>query len=99
MPPCRARRIHEFVAHAGCATACAAFGRRSCSVLATGGDDRRVNVWAIGNPAPLLTLQVRDVMGCAARRGGEAAARLAARASKGGDLRLERAEQSALPRR
>lgn len=52
----RARKIHEFVAHAGAEVSCAAFGRKSCSVLATGADDRRVNVWAIGNPAPLLSL-------------------------------------------
>ena len=35
---------------------CVSLGRRSFKVLATGGEDRKVNVWALGRPNALLSL-------------------------------------------
>lgn len=65
--PTRARRVprgtparptaagppDEFPAHAGSVN-CLKIGRKSSGVLVTGGDDRKVNVWAIGKPAAIL---------------------------------------------
>ena len=42
----RASRLHEFVAHEATVN-CLQIGRKSASVMVTGGDDKRVNVWAI----------------------------------------------------
>ena len=33
---------------------CVRIGRRSSGVMVTGGDDKRVNMWAIGKPHALL---------------------------------------------
>lgn len=49
------RKVSEFVAHAGNVN-CASFGLRSGQVLATGGDDKKVNVWRVGSPACVWTL-------------------------------------------
>ena len=46
-------RLQEFVAHASNVNALH-IGRRSGSLLATGGDDLKVNVWAIGKPHALV---------------------------------------------
>ncbi|KAF2347815.1 WD40 repeat, partial [Trinorchestia longiramus] len=43
----------EFVAHAG-AVNCLALGHKSGRVLATGGDDKKVNLWAVGKPNCIL---------------------------------------------
>jgi hypothetical protein len=43
----------EFAAHAS-AVNCLRIGRKSAGVLVTGGEDRKVNVWAIGKPAAIL---------------------------------------------
>ncbi|CAB1105812.1 unnamed protein product [Ectocarpus sp. CCAP 1310/34] len=48
-------KAHEFVAHAG-KTNCVAVGPRSGQVLATGGDDKRVNVWRIGRASSIWSL-------------------------------------------
>jgi hypothetical protein len=52
----------EFAAHAG-AVNCLKIGRKSSGVLVTGGDDRKVNVWAIGKPNAIL---VRGAAHCMA---------------------------------
>jgi WD40 repeat protein len=33
---------------------CVALGRKSARVLATGGDDKKVNLWAVGKPNCIL---------------------------------------------
>jgi hypothetical protein len=43
----------EFAAHAG-AVNCLKIGRKSSGVLVTGGEDKKVNVWAIGRAAPIM---------------------------------------------
>ena len=48
-----ARAADEFAAHSG-AVNCLKIGRKSSGVLVTGGDDRKVNVWAIGKPNAIL---------------------------------------------
>jgi katanin p80 WD40 repeat-containing subunit B1 len=48
-------KFQEFAAHSG-NVQCVSVGRRSFKVLATGGDDRKVNVWALGKPNALLSL-------------------------------------------
>ncbi|RRT85043.1 hypothetical protein B296_00006209, partial [Ensete ventricosum] len=45
--------IEEFVAHAADVN-CVAIGKKSSRVFVTGGADRKVNLWAIGKPTPLL---------------------------------------------
>ena len=39
----------EFVAH-GATVNCLALGHKSGRVLVTGGDDKKVNLWAVGKP-------------------------------------------------
>ena len=48
-------RIHEFAAHATNVN-CVAVGPLSGQVLATGGDDKRVNVWRVGNSASVWSM-------------------------------------------
>ncbi|KAK9824729.1 hypothetical protein WJX74_001799 [Apatococcus lobatus] len=51
----RACKLQEFTAH-GSAVTCLQLGRKTAGVLVTGGEDKRVNVWALGKPVPQLTL-------------------------------------------
>jgi hypothetical protein len=63
--PALTRRLHrpraspaeDFVAHASTVN-CVRIGRRSSGVMVTGGDDKRVNMWAIGKPHALLVRAV-----------------------------------------
>lgn len=43
----------EFVAHASSVN-CLKIGRKSSRVLVTGGEDHKVNLWAIGKPNAIL---------------------------------------------
>ncbi|KAL7636527.1 UNVERIFIED_CONTAM: hypothetical protein RMT77_013302 [Armadillidium vulgare] len=45
----------EFVAH-GANVNCLALGQKSGRVLVTGGDDKKVNLWAVGKPNCILSL-------------------------------------------
>ncbi|XP_066373973.1 katanin p80 WD40 repeat-containing subunit B1 homolog KTN80.4-like isoform X2 [Miscanthus floridulus] len=47
--------VEEFVAHASNVN-CAKFGRRTSRILITGGEDLKVNLWAVGQPSALLSL-------------------------------------------
>ncbi|XP_024082723.1 katanin p80 WD40 repeat-containing subunit B1 isoform X2 [Cimex lectularius] len=49
------KKLADFVAHGGNVT-CLALGHISGRVLATGGTDRKVNLWAIGKPNRILSL-------------------------------------------
>ncbi|XP_051188391.1 katanin p80 WD40 repeat-containing subunit B1 homolog KTN80.4 isoform X1 [Lolium perenne] len=51
----RAYKLQEFVAHAS-GVNCAKFGRRTSRILITGGEDQKVNVWAVGKPSAILSL-------------------------------------------
>ncbi|GKU90969.1 hypothetical protein SLEP1_g4901 [Rubroshorea leprosula] len=51
----RAYKLQEFVAHSSSVN-CLKIGRKSSRVLATGGEDHKVNLWAIGKPNALLSL-------------------------------------------
>ncbi|XP_004489186.1 katanin p80 WD40 repeat-containing subunit B1 homolog KTN80.3 isoform X2 [Cicer arietinum] len=51
----RAYKLQEFVAHAS-AVNCLKIGRKSSRVLVTGGEDHKVNLWAIGKPNAILSL-------------------------------------------
>eukprot|EP00873_Tetraselmis_striata_P015285 jgi/Tetstr1/435549/TSEL_024453.t1 len=53
--PKRSYKLQEFVAHSSNVN-CLKIGRKSSGVLVTGGDDRKVNVWAIGKPNAILSL-------------------------------------------
>ncbi|XP_065827403.1 katanin p80 WD40 repeat-containing subunit B1-like isoform X2 [Oscarella lobularis] len=51
----RAWKLQDFVAHSSNVN-CLAIGQQSGRVLATGGDDRKVNIWAVGKPNNILSL-------------------------------------------
>ncbi|KAL1356329.1 hypothetical protein HN51_008336 [Arachis hypogaea] len=51
----RAYKLQEFVAHASTVN-CLKIGRKSSRVLVTGGEDHKVNLWAIGKPNAILSL-------------------------------------------
>ena len=42
----------EFVAHSA-GVKCLKIGKKACKLLATGGEDRKVNIWVIGKPTSL----------------------------------------------
>ena len=46
---------------------CVRIGRRSSGVMVTGGDDKRVNMWAIGKPHALLVRFLRHALEPSAR--------------------------------
>nr|DAD32704.1 TPA_asm: hypothetical protein HUJ06_011555 [Nelumbo nucifera] len=51
----RAYKLQEFVAHSSNVN-CLKIGRKSSRVLVTGGEDHKVNLWAIGKPNAILSL-------------------------------------------
>ncbi|KAL5982961.1 hypothetical protein ACLOJK_017041 [Asimina triloba] len=51
----RAYKLQEFVAHSTSVN-CLKIGRKSSRVLVTGGEDHKVNLWAIGKPNAILSL-------------------------------------------
>lgn len=51
--------IEEFVAHASSVN-CLKIGRKSSRVLVTGGEDHKVNLWAIGKPNAILVNYTLD---------------------------------------
>ncbi|XP_024357566.1 katanin p80 WD40 repeat-containing subunit B1 homolog KTN80.4 isoform X2 [Physcomitrium patens] len=51
----RAYKLQEFVAHASDVN-CLKIGKKSSRVLVTGGEDHKVNMWAIGKPNAILSL-------------------------------------------
>ncbi|KAF6153436.1 hypothetical protein GIB67_003626 [Kingdonia uniflora] len=51
----RAYKLQEFVAHTSNVN-CLKIGRKSSRVLVTGGEDHKVNLWAIGKPNAILSL-------------------------------------------
>ncbi|KAF5176018.1 Katanin p80 wd40 repeat-containing subunit b1-like protein [Thalictrum thalictroides] len=51
----RAYKLQEFVAHTSNVN-CLKIGRKSSRVLVTGGEDHKVNLWAIGKPNSILSL-------------------------------------------
>ncbi|XXG60478.1 hypothetical protein AAC387_Pa04g2379 [Persea americana] len=51
----RAYKLQEFVAHSSSVN-CLKIGRKSSRILVTGGEDHKVNLWAIGKPNAILSL-------------------------------------------
>ncbi|KAK6178568.1 hypothetical protein SNE40_013329 [Patella caerulea] len=51
----RAWKLQEFVAH-GANVQCLGLGHKSSRVMVTGGEDRKVNLWAVGKPHCIMTL-------------------------------------------
>jgi katanin p80 WD40 repeat-containing subunit B1 len=51
----RAYKLQEFVAHTSNVN-CLKIGKKSSRVLVTGGEDHKVNMWAIGKPNAILSL-------------------------------------------
>ena len=51
----RAWKLQEFVAHSANVN-CLALGEKSGRVLVTGGEDRKVNLWAVGKPNCIMSL-------------------------------------------
>ncbi|XP_076921952.1 katanin p80 WD40 repeat-containing subunit B1 homolog KTN80.4-like [Bidens hawaiensis] len=51
----RAYKLQEFVAHASTVN-CLKIGRKSSRLLVTGGEDHKVNLWAIGKPNAIQSL-------------------------------------------
>lgn len=49
--------IEEFVAHSASVN-CLKIGRKSSRVLVTGGEDHKVNLWAIGKPNAILVSSI-----------------------------------------
>jgi len=54
-PPKRSWKLQEFVAHVAQVN-CLALGHRSGRVLVTGGEDKKVNLWAVGKPNCIMSL-------------------------------------------
>ncbi|KAL7058794.1 hypothetical protein AAHC03_013406 [Spirometra sp. Aus1] len=52
----RAWKLQEFVAHSPGVVTCLAMGHKSARVMATGGEDRKVKLWAVGNPSCIMSL-------------------------------------------
>ena len=53
--PKRAWKLQEFVGHAASVT-CLSLGHKSGRVLVTGGEDKKVNLWAVGKPSCIMSL-------------------------------------------
>ncbi|XP_019162842.1 PREDICTED: katanin p80 WD40 repeat-containing subunit B1 homolog isoform X5 [Ipomoea nil] len=51
----RGYKLQEFVAHSGNVN-CLRFGKKTCRMFLTGGDDHSVNLWSIGKPTSTSTL-------------------------------------------
>ncbi|KAJ9136215.1 hypothetical protein P3X46_033314 [Hevea brasiliensis] len=51
----RGYKLQEFVAHSTNVN-CLKIGKKACRHFITGGDDHKVNLWAIGKPTSLMTL-------------------------------------------
>ncbi|XP_072013551.1 katanin p80 WD40 repeat-containing subunit B1-like [Amphiura filiformis] len=51
----RSWKLQEFVAHGGNVN-CLSLGPKSGRVMVTGGDDRKVNMWAVGKPNCIMSL-------------------------------------------
>ncbi|CAJ1430430.1 unnamed protein product [Effrenium voratum] len=51
----RVWKLQDFVAQTG-RVQCARLGEKSGQVLATGGDDKRVNIWKVGKPNAIISL-------------------------------------------
>jgi katanin p80 WD40 repeat-containing subunit B1 len=51
----------EFVAHGGSVN-CLALGHKSGRVMVSGGDDRKVNMWAVGKPNCVMVSQIIDII-------------------------------------
>eukprot|EP01044_Picomonas_judraskeda_P007063 COSAG03_NODE_738_length_6028_cov_159.171698_5_plen_689_part_00 len=49
-------QLQDFAAHSETVN-CLQLGRKSAQVLVTGGDDARVNMWAVGKPNPIISLE------------------------------------------
>lgn len=47
--------VEEFVAHSANVN-CLALGQKSGRVLVTGGEDRKVNLWAVGKPNCIMVM-------------------------------------------
>ncbi|XP_075214127.1 katanin p80 isoform X2 [Lycorma delicatula] len=54
-PPKRSWKLQEFLAHEANVN-CLALGHKSGRVLVTGGDDKKVNLWAVGKPNCIMSL-------------------------------------------
>ena len=54
-PAKRAWKLQEFVAHGGDVN-CLSLGHKSGRVLVTGGEDKKVNLWAVGKPNCIMSL-------------------------------------------
>nr|CAH8869708.1 unnamed protein product [Trichobilharzia regenti] len=52
----KAWKLQECVAHSPGSVTAVTLGRKSGRVMATGGDDRRLKLWAVGKPTCILTL-------------------------------------------
>ena len=55
--------LDEFVAH-GSAVTCLALGQKSGRVMVTGGDDAKINLWAIGKPNCIMVSLLSQVFCC-----------------------------------
>lgn len=49
-------KLQDYAAHSGRAL-CARLGEKSGQVLATGGEDKKVNIWKVGKPNAMMSLQ------------------------------------------
>ena len=51
----------EFVAH-GASVNCVSLGHKSGRVLVTGGDDKKVNLWAVGKPNCIMVSHLNQII-------------------------------------
>ena len=55
------RISEEFVAH-GASVNCVSLGHKSGRVLVTGGDDKKVNLWAVGKPNCIMVRHLNQII-------------------------------------
>ena len=90
-----AKKVQEFVAH-GSGVNCLQIGRKSGTVMVTGGDDKKVNVWSIGKPNAIMSLSGHtSAVECACFDSNESTV---IAGSAGGTLKLWDLEQAKVAR-
>ena len=92
------RSAEEFTAHNSTVN-CVKIGRRSSGVMVTGGDDKNVNMWAIGKPHAIVVRPLESGLNdgepkrtACTRSGARGAPRLLARHAPDPCVRLRRAD-------
>ncbi|ESO90828.1 hypothetical protein LOTGIDRAFT_191659 [Lottia gigantea] len=91
----RGWKLQEFLAH-GANVQCLALGHKSSRVMVSGGEDRKVNLWAVGKPNCIMTLTGHTTTVSAVRFGN--AEEMVVAGSQSGALKVWDLEQAKIMR-